>query len=461
MYKVWLQQGFGPLYGPLRGCHNLSGHLSPRPRVQRRHFVACSAIDPWAGLWHHLAALHPSLCIIVLCNGPWAGRCNTSRSELALPWILVIDLPFVSVASHILEFVLILGLFMGCGRALLFLVCILIFDFVSVIDIASVETFFVHHDACYAAEGLEEKTSSRPTSVVLAPYGSQEALLCGTEQDLCSSTGSSLERLQFPCQDQVSNGRMYTLEMSGLQTVEETVCGTLPCVQSTMADCHRSELCTQSRSPTARDLCAAMAGSTARMDVSDRTIRVEPTEIEEQEAFSKCQLAEENRKRPTGTYVSYPTTKQGAGERTATAIATAFNAMARVWNVKHINAINDDDASALVSIDAHADDATCGAYIPPPQQIGQAAPVAPTFSMPPPPQAALDPEQKELIDLMRARQMELPPDLRQKVQKIVKKEGARATKDLHSAVRNLGAARAELEEALQARSNLIASWKSF
>ena len=81
--------------------------------------------------------------------------------------------------------------------------------------------------------------------------------------------------------------------------------------------------------------------------------------------------------------------------------------------------------------------------------------------MPPPPQSTLDPEQREFMEMVRARQMELPPDMRQKVQKLVKKEGAKATKDLHSAVRNLGVARSELEEALQARSNLIASWKTF
>ena len=90
--------------------------------------------------------------------------------------------------------------------------------------------------------------------------------------------------------------------------------------------------------------------------------------------------------------------------------------------------------------------------------LGNKAPVAPAFSAPPPPQPALDLEQKEFMDMARARQMELPPDLRQKVQQLTKREGAKATKD---PVRHLGAARSELEEALQARSNLISSWKCF
>lgn len=65
------------------------------------------------------------------------------------------------------------------------------------------------------------------------------------------------------------------------------------------------------------------------------------------------------------------------------------------------------------------------------------------------------------MEMIRTRQMELPPDMRLKVQNVAKKEGARATKDLHSAVRLQGRARQDLEDALQARFNLIASWKTF
>lgn len=78
-----------------------------------------------------------------------------------------------------------------------------------------------------------------------------------------------------------------------------------------------------------------------------------------------------------------------------------------------------------------------------------------------PPQPTMDSEQKEFMEMARARQMELPPDMRQKVQRITKKESVKATKDLHSAVRHLGHARAGLEEALQARFNLLSSWKTF
>jgi hypothetical protein len=73
----------------------------------------------------------------------------------------------------------------------------------------------------------------------------------------------------------------------------------------------------------------------------------------------------------------------------------------------------------------------------------------------------MDSEQREFMEMARARQSELPPDMRQKMQKLTKKEGAQATKELHSAVRTLGFARKDVEEALQARSNLIGSWKSF
>lgn len=70
-------------------------------------------------------------------------------------------------------------------------------------------------------------------------------------------------------------------------------------------------------------------------------------------------------------------------------------------------------------------------------------------------------EEKELMEMIRTRQMELPPDMRLKVQNYTKKEGAKATKDLHTAVRLQGRARQDLEDALQARFNLIASWKAF
>ena len=102
----------------------------------------------------------------------------------------------------------------------------------------------------------------------------------------------------------------------------------------------------------------------------------------------------------------------------------------------------------------------------PPVMTVNSAPSAPPMQTMAPPQipageSAMDAEQREFLELARARQMDLPPDPRQKVQKMVKKEGARTTKNLHSAVHNLGNARTDLEEALQARYNLIASWKNF
>ena len=96
-----------------------------------------------------------------------------------------------------------------------------------------------------------------------------------------------------------------------------------------------------------------------------------------------------------------------------------------------------------------------------PQMPVLVAPSAPAPQQAAPPQVNVDAEQKELMEMIRARQMELPPDMRQKVQNMSKKEGAQATKELHSAVRTLGFARKDVEEALQARYNLIASWKHF
>ena len=89
------------------------------------------------------------------------------------------------------------------------------------------------------------------------------------------------------------------------------------------------------------------------------------------------------------------------------------------------------------------------------------APLAPVLHPSMPPQISVETAQKEFIEMAKARQMELPPDMRQRVQRMSKSEGAQATKDLHTAVRTLGFARKDVEEALQARCNLITSWKHF
>eukprot|EP00435_Cladocopium_sp_Y103_P057461 s146_g19.t1 len=101
-------------------------------------------------------------------------------------------------------------------------------------------------------------------------------------------------------------------------------------------------------------------------------------------------------------------------------------------------------------------------------QQSVAMPTAPILAQPPAPPVVtsanavvLDAETKEFVELARARQSELPEDMRKKVQQISKREGAKATKNFHSAVRIQGLARAELEEALQARANLISSWRTF
>ncbi|CAL1136698.1 unnamed protein product [Cladocopium goreaui] len=89
------------------------------------------------------------------------------------------------------------------------------------------------------------------------------------------------------------------------------------------------------------------------------------------------------------------------------------------------------------------------------------APLAPVLHPSMPPQISVETAQKEFIEMAKARQMELPPDMRQRVQRMSKSEGAQATKELHTAVRTLGFARKDVEEALQARCNLITSWKHF
>eukprot|EP00435_Cladocopium_sp_Y103_P034863 s136_g9.t1 len=102
----------------------------------------------------------------------------------------------------------------------------------------------------------------------------------------------------------------------------------------------------------------------------------------------------------------------------------------------------------------------------PMQPVGSVvAPAAPTASVPvtapATSQSTLTAEEREFLELARTRQKELPADLRHKVQNISKREGARATKNFHTAVKEQGHARTALEDALQARSNLITSWRQF
>eukprot|EP00435_Cladocopium_sp_Y103_P004642 s2437_g1.t1 len=90
------------------------------------------------------------------------------------------------------------------------------------------------------------------------------------------------------------------------------------------------------------------------------------------------------------------------------------------------------------------------------------APMMP-MAMPVPtlPQNAQDAAQKELIAYFRNRQSDLPSDMQKKMKDFTRKQGARITKDLQTAALQLGEARTELEEALQARAQHIGTWKMF
>ena len=84
------------------------------------------------------------------------------------------------------------------------------------------------------------------------------------------------------------------------------------------------------------------------------------------------------------------------------------------------------------------------------------------------PGAGMTPEQQErerkmqeLMTYLKKRGPDLPKDVSQKVREIAKKDGAQANQDLESAAKALGYAKDELEAALQARTNLVASWKTF
>ena len=76
-------------------------------------------------------------------------------------------------------------------------------------------------------------------------------------------------------------------------------------------------------------------------------------------------------------------------------------------------------------------------------------------------QAARERKMQDLMNYLKKRGPDLPQDASQKVQEFTKKDGAQAKKDLQVAARELGQAKDELEAAIQARVNLVASWKNF
>ena len=76
-------------------------------------------------------------------------------------------------------------------------------------------------------------------------------------------------------------------------------------------------------------------------------------------------------------------------------------------------------------------------------------------------QIAREKKLQELMTYLKKRGPDLPQDVTQKVQELSKKDGAQAKKDLQMAAKDLGQAKDELEAALQARVNLVSSWKHF
>ena len=78
-----------------------------------------------------------------------------------------------------------------------------------------------------------------------------------------------------------------------------------------------------------------------------------------------------------------------------------------------------------------------------------------------PEQLAREQKMQELMNYLKRRGPDLPQDVSQKVHEFTKKDGVQAKKDLQTAAKALGEAKDALEAALQARTNLIASWNTF
>jgi hypothetical protein len=106
----------------------------------------------------------------------------------------------------------------------------------------------------------------------------------------------------------------------------------------------------------------------------------------------------------------------------------------------------------------------------PPSQMSSV--VGPNFVMPvmpkmppmPPPQVA-ETIDTDLMTMLRQDVAELPPHIQKAVKESTLKEGvkdgAKASKDLQAAAKNLGSARKAYEASILARSQLHSNWKKF
>ena len=107
---------------------------------------------------------------------------------------------------------------------------------------------------------------------------------------------------------------------------------------------------------------------------------------------------------------------------------------------------------------------------PGPGPMQMAAVVGPNFTMPAMPKMPAVPQPTETVDadlmtLLKQEVADLPPNIQKMVKETALKEGAkdgaRATRDLQTAAKQLGQARKAYENAILARSQLHSNWRQF
>eukprot|EP00435_Cladocopium_sp_Y103_P046937 s2101_g13.t1 len=324
--------------------------------------------------------------------------------------------------------------------------------------------------------------SSCTEAVVLAQNRQGHLIPSTTAQTLVGAQQSSFQGRRLPTGHQAGHGIFQcAMEVSSLSTTQKAQCYRMPYLSCSMADSNGQVVCPcataeKSRAST-RTTADAICCSSGSFDSWPwRSLR--PYQLVSQLArraanqFSKNEAAEAGIQKEIA-----PQLKTGGFAATQYASSNATNG-------SFVSSIDATDAADGCSTNASRGTRTSSygwssSYMAPPSMpppdtpwtaaaMHQALPAVPVMpAMPAAPvstgaQNSPTPEEiQELLQMMKNRQSELPSDMQQKLQKMTVKTRARLTKDHHSAVTLHSKAREEFDNAISARSQLLANWKAF
>ena len=306
---------------------------------------------------------------------------------------------FVEIYTFLFEFALTFGLFTGLGRIFAHRFRFLIFVLVVV------ETY-VHHDFGYAEKGRAAETCNGQAAVVSTPDWCETPFTCWFAQNLCGPARAPLARSSFPRQDRACNDREDPLALP-------IGCKQLRRKQSADRHCPVCKVPWQT---------AIVDGRLINKDGGIRqTSRVGTGN--DRRAGLRHLVGDVPRVHIRNSDNVFLHQHKGKGP--GKGLMQPMPPPAMPWPG---HGMPGPPGTPMMMMQPPMQPSMPQMQMPPvapmpvPPPPGNAAPVAPAFSMPRPPQTTQDSEQKEFMEMARARQMELPPDMRQKVQRLTKRK---------------------------------------